>query len=91
MSGVGLLRHRPVSLVCGRSWILRFTDKDSSVSPTALGVQLGPCRGEVATNTLDVCFEPEAAGDRTVNGGSLVVHRAMRGATVGMESVSVEV
>ena len=91
MSGVGLLRHRPVSGVCGRSWALRFTDTDSSVPPTALGVQQGPCQRELATFLLEVCFEPEAAGHRTVESGPFVVHRAMRGAVVGMEGVDVEV
>ena len=91
MSGVGLLRHRPVSGVCGRSCVLRFTDTDSSVPPTALSVQQGPCQRELATFMLDVCFEPEAAGDRTVKSGPLVVHRAMRGAVVGTEGGDVGV
>ena len=29
---------------------------DSSVSPTALGVQQDPCQRELATSMLDVCF-----------------------------------
>ena len=40
---------------------------------------------------LDVCFEPEAVGDRTVKSGPLMVHRAMRGAVVGTEGGDVEV
>ena len=40
---------------------------------------------------LDVCFEPEAVGYRTVQSGPLVVRRAMRGAVVGPEGVDMEV
>ena len=39
---------------------------------------------------LDVCFEPEAVGNRTMKGGPLTVHRAMR-AVVGTEGGDVEV
>ena len=39
---------------------------------------------------LHVCFEPEAVGER-MKGGSLMVHRAMRGGVVGTEDVHVEV
>ena len=35
----------------------------------------------------DLMLKPEAAGDRTVKGGPLVVHRAMRGAVMGMEGM----
>ena len=75
----------------GRSWILRFSDTDSSVSPTALGVQQDPCQRELARFMLNVCFEPEAVGNRTMKGAPLMVHRAMRGAVVGTEGDEVKV
>ena len=40
---------------------------------------------------LDVCFEPEAVDNRTVKRGSLMEHRAMRGAGVGTEGGEVKV
>ena len=40
---------------------------------------------------LDVCFEPEAVGNKIMKGGPLIVHRAMRGAVVGTEGGDVEV
>ena len=81
MSGVGLLGP---GFLC-------FFDTDSSVSPTALGVQQDPCHRELANFMLDVYFESEAVSNRTMKGGPLVVHRAMRGVVVGTESGDVEV
>ena len=40
---------------------------------------------------LEVCLEPEAVGIRTMDGGTLVVHRAMKGAFVWPEGGDVEV
>ena len=40
---------------------------------------------------FDVCFEPEAVGDRKVKSGPLVLHRAMTEAVVGTDGVDVEV
>ena len=91
-SGTALVTESwlPVSGVCGRSWVLRFTvDTDSSVSARGPGCSAGPV--PPATFMLDVCFEPEAVGDRTLKSVPLVVHGAMRGAVVGTEGVDVEV
>ena len=38
-----------------------------------------------------VCLEPEAVGNGTMNGGALVVHRAVRGAVVDSEGGDVDV
>ena len=38
-----------------------------------------------------VCLEPEAVENGRMNGDTLVVHRAMRGAVVGSEGGDVEV
>ena len=40
---------------------------------------------------LDVCFEPEAVGNRTMKVGPLMVYRATRGAVVGTQGGDVEV
>ena len=37
-----------------------------------------------------ICLEPEAVENGPMNGGTLVVHRAMRGAAVGTEGGDVE-
>ena len=56
---------------------------------TTLGVQQDVSQRALTASTLDVCFELEAVGDRTVKSG--LVHRAMRGAVVGTEGGDVEV
>ena len=42
VNGVGLLCYRPVSGVCGRFWVLRFTDTDSSVHLRGPGRSVRP-------------------------------------------------
>ena len=75
VSGVGLLRHRPVSLVCGRSWILRFTDTDSIVP------------AEFCT----IYFDPKTGQNRPRHVAPLVKDDAVRGAVVRVRSGDVKV
>ena len=57
----------------------------------ALVVQQGPRQRKLTGFTIDVCRGPEAVGNRTMNGGALVVHRTMRRAVVGPEGGDVKV
>ena len=73
----------------GGSWIFSLSETDSIV-PSALVVQQGPCQQELTRFMIVVCLEPEAVGNGTMDGGALVVHRAMRGAVKGPEGGDVQ-
>ena len=56
VSGVELLRHRPVSDVCGTSWILRFSDSSPCVPTKFSGVQQDRRRRRTNVLVAEACF-----------------------------------
>ena len=94
MSSVGLLCHRPVSGVCGSSWILRFSDTSPCVPTVFSGVQQGR-RGrwsnELIADACFVCFEPKTVENRLRNGATFVMDCVVRGAVAGIGDGDVRV
>ena len=84
MSALGCSVTAPAPIVCGGSWIFRLSDTNSSVSVAAEHV---PKRAD----QIHVCLESEAVENGQRGGATLVVHREMKGAVVGMEGGDVEV
>ena len=71
--------------------MFRLSDTNSSVPAVAQVVQQSRRRRGLTGFMIVVCLEPEAVDNGPMNGGALVVHRAMRGAVVGSEGGDVEV
>ena len=90
VAGEGLPCRRPVPVVW-RSWIFRLSDTNSGVPAVAQVDQQRKRRRGLTGFMTVVCLEPEAVDNGPVDGGALVVHRAMRGAVVGSEGRDVEV
>ena len=65
--------------------MLRFSGTNSSVPAVAQVVQQSTRSRRLTGFMTVVCLETEAVGNGTMNGDTLVVHRAMREAVVGSE------
>ena len=92
MSSDGLLCYRPVSGVCGRSWILPFSDLSPCVPTNFSSAQQGR-RGHRANDPVAhacvVCFEPKIVENRSRNCAAFVTDCG--GAVVGMGDGDVKV
>ena len=89
-AGHASFRCRPVSVVCGGTPILRFSQTNSGVHSATQVVQQSEHRRGPTEIMRDFKFEPEAAGDRVVNRGALVMPRVVRAAVARSEGSDVE-
>ena len=89
-----MLCYRPVSIVRGKSQILRLFEASPCVPTVFSGVQQGR-RGQRADEPIAeacfVCFEPKIGENRPRNGAAFVKDCAVRGAVVGMGDGDVKV
>ena len=82
--GVLAIREWTGPVVRGRSWIFRLFDTNSIVPSVAQVVQQSKRRRELIGFMIVVCLKMEAVDDGPRWGATLVMHRAMKGAVVGV-------